>query len=75
MTQLALHPAWPRLTDDQRQAVNEVWDDVVIPALGGAQSAVCERDRARLEAQDARAEARYWRERYDRLRWEARPGA
>jgi hypothetical protein len=29
----AEHPAWPRLTDDQRKSINELWDEMVVPAL------------------------------------------
>lgn len=56
--QLELHPSWPDLTDRQREAVNEVWDDLVIPALAQVDVMRRERDAARIEAQDARMEAR-----------------
>lgn len=52
------HAAWPLLTDDQRSAVNEVWDEMVIPALEQVDAMRAERDAALLEAQDARSEAR-----------------
>jgi len=48
------HPAWTRLTDDQRRAVNEVWDDLVVPALESVEVMRRERDDALLEAQNAR---------------------
>lgn len=64
--QLELHPAWPRLTDDQRRAVNEVWDDMVVPALEEIDVMRRKVDEVRLEAQDDRAGKRYWRERAER---------
>lgn len=48
------HPAWMRLTNDQRQAINQVWNDVVLPALEEAVLARQDRDNALLAAQDAR---------------------
>lgn len=53
-----LHPAWPRLTDDQRKAVNEVWDDTVIPALEEADRMRRRMEDMQLEVQDAQALAR-----------------
>jgi cyclopropane fatty-acyl-phospholipid synthase-like methyltransferase len=32
----AEHPSFPRLTADQKRAVNEVWDDTVLPTLEAA---------------------------------------
>lgn len=52
---LADHPAWARLTADQRKAVNAVWDEMVVPALEQVDTMRCERDDALLEAQTARA--------------------
>lgn len=69
VSQLELHPSWLALTDRQRQAVNEVWDDTVVPALREVAVANRQRDMALIEAQEAAAGARYWREQYDRLRW------
>lgn len=46
-----------------------MWDDTVVPALREVASANRQRDVALIEAQEARAGARYWREQYDRLRW------
>lgn len=57
--QLELHPSWPELTDRQREAVNEVWNDLVIPALGEVAVMRGERDDARIDAQDARAARRH----------------
>jgi hypothetical protein len=59
---LSQHPAWPRLTADQRKAVNEVWNDMVVPALEEVAVARRERDEALLEAQDARGQLRRARE-------------
>jgi hypothetical protein len=69
VTQLELHPSWPALTDRQREAVNEVWGDMVVPALAEVTRAEERCLRARVEAQDARWQARHWQEKYDRLRW------
>lgn len=63
MTLPAEHVAWPRLTDDQRRGVNEVWDDTVVPALEQVDVLRRECDDARLEAQDARGALRWWQER------------
>jgi hypothetical protein len=69
IAQLELHPAWPELTDRQRAAVNEVWEDTVVPALEEVAKAEERRVAAVIEAQDARWQARHWQDRYDRLRW------
>lgn len=69
------HGAWPRLTDDQREAVNEVWDEMVVPALEEVDRANDRVIEARIEAQDARGVARHWQDLYDRLRWTLRADA
>lgn len=69
------HPAYPRLTADQKRAINEVWDDVCVPAL--EEVAVMRRQvtDARIAAQDARHQAAVLRDELARLRWETRPDA
>ncbi len=48
------HDRWPRLTDDQERWLNEVWEDMVIPALEQVDTMRRERDDALLEAQTQR---------------------
>jgi hypothetical protein len=54
MSALDDHPDWPRLTDAQRAAVNQVWDDTVIPALQEAEDAHRDATRRLIAAQDHR---------------------
>jgi hypothetical protein len=51
--QLELHPSWPDLTDRQREAINEVWDAHVVPALEEVEVMRRELDAALIAAQDA----------------------
>jgi hypothetical protein len=67
--QLELHPAWPELTDRQREAINEIWDDTVVPALEKVREAEDARIEAVIAAQDARWLAGEWQRRYEELRW------
>ncbi len=60
--QLELHRAWPRLSDDQRVAINEVWNDLVEPALERGDAADRRMQDARLVEQDARAFFHYLRD-------------
>lgn len=60
--QMELHSSWEELTDRQRAAINEVWDEHVIPALEEVDTMRHEHDAALLEAQDARSQARAARE-------------
>jgi hypothetical protein len=66
------HRAYPRLTADQRKAVNEWWDEIVIPALEEVEAMRNEVTAARMEAQDARWQAREARAAHARLLWETR---
>lgn len=69
--QLELHPAWLALTERQREAINEVWEDTVVPALEEVAKAEERRITAAIEAQDARWLAQHWQAKYERLRWAA----
>ncbi len=48
------HDRWPHLTADQTRWLNEVWEDMVIPALEQVDTMRRERDDALLEAQTQR---------------------
>lgn len=60
--QMVMEPAYAILTDEQRQAVNVVWDTHVVAALEEAEEARREVDQVKLGAQDARDSARFWRD-------------
>jgi len=48
------HDRWPHLTDDQTRWLNEVWEDMVIPALEQVDTMRRKLDAALLEAQTQR---------------------
>lgn len=69
------HEAYPRLTDGQKKAINDVWNDVCLPALEQAIELRRDLVAAKIAAQDARFEAGALRDELARLRWETRPDA
>lgn len=69
------HPAYPELTDHQREAINQVWTDVCLPALEESTALRRQLVDARIAAQDARYEAALLRDELARLNWETRPDA
>jgi hypothetical protein len=69
------HRAYPRLTADQRRAVNEWWDEIVTPALEEIEAMRHEVTAARIEAQEARWQAREANAAHARLLWATRAGA
>jgi uncharacterized protein (DUF58 family) len=56
--QLELHPSWPDLTVRQREAINELWDEMCVPALEEVDQMRRRMEDMQLEVQDARSLAR-----------------
>ncbi len=54
MSALDEHPVWPNLTDAQRADVNQVWEEIVTPALLDAKDTLRAATRLLIAAQDHR---------------------
>lgn len=56
--QMELHPSWSELTERQRECINELWNDMVIPALEQVETMRRRVEDAQLAKQDAEGVAR-----------------